>query len=164
MNRSTAAKRVFESRPIVINLGRRKVTGGESCHLLKAALVLSHIRRRVGTFKAVEHATADVAHLNAAQFSVLQFQRDDALLRVNRLYCAETDGVPQLSAHHVDAVEPEFWHLQELPYHKRLHLSVSVLVYPCTTASDKTCNERAYLHALLRRNLTLRHKTLDEGD
>lgn len=80
----------------------------------------------------MEDAAAEIVHVEAGAFAVLELQRDDVCSGVHTFDQAEGYCIPQLATDHVDAVKTQLGHLEELP---EVHAAQPAMAVPIDAAA-----------------------------
>ena len=111
---------------VLDDLGRREVCRPETVKVKEAALVDTFPLGAVA--EVGEDSSADIVHVESGTFPFLQLDPAFLFHGIHLLHQTECDGVPELAADHVDAVEAQLGHFKEFPEGKPVHLAVSLSV------------------------------------
>ena len=152
VHRRTGSQTVFESL-FIDDLNGHEVGRGEARHAVKAAGVLA--RYGLVAPEVVEDTPAEVVHMQAGAFALLELQRDDTCVRVHALDQAESHRVPQLAADHVDAVEAQLRHLEELTEMHAAEPAMAVSV-DAATATQEALHKVAVVRSVAERDPEVR--------
>ena len=132
------------------NFSRREVRSGESGISVEPVIIL-HIILLVAPVKVMEHATADVIHVQCTCLVFQQVQFSGLVIGIHRLDCTESEGVRLIARNDIDAVERNLRNdklvTQISPVRLHVDLARSILVESRPTATYHALNKREEMRA-----------------